>query len=190
MIYSPEFWSKEAYRAKVKTVRTRRQHRPRARRRSRRFHSPARAMGRPHGRAAVPAQPPTGYSDKSETWVNTGALLNRLNFALALSSNKIPGTKSDLEAHVSARTPSQIPTKPWRKLWPHFSTVRHRPSKPKQLWKRAWMIRKSCKPRLTIQVKHVNQQLIAGLVLGAPEFQRRCAARLVAPPSGALLNDD
>ena len=31
-------------------------------------------------------QPPTGYSDKAETWVNTGALLNRLNFALSFAS--------------------------------------------------------------------------------------------------------
>ena len=28
------------------------------------------------------AQPPTGYSDVAATWVNTGALMNRLNFAL------------------------------------------------------------------------------------------------------------
>ena len=31
-------------------------------------------------------QPPTGYADRAEAWVNTGALLNRMNFALALSS--------------------------------------------------------------------------------------------------------
>ena len=98
MIYSPEFWSKEAYRAKVKQP----------------FElaaSTARALGAEVdvtlplaqwvGRMGEPlfqAQPPTGYSDKSETWVNTGALLNRLNFALALSSNKVPGTKSDLQS--------------------------------------------------------------------------------------------
>ena len=26
-------------------------------------------------------QPPTGYADRAEAWVNTGALLNRMNFA-------------------------------------------------------------------------------------------------------------
>ena len=35
------------------------------------------------------AQPPTGYSDKAEAWVNSGALLNRMNFALALGSGQM-----------------------------------------------------------------------------------------------------
>ncbi len=43
-------------------------------------------------------QPPTGYSDKSETWVNTGALLNRLNFALAFAGDKMGGATVDLNA--------------------------------------------------------------------------------------------
>ena len=33
-------------------------------------------------------QPPTGYADKAEAWVNSGALLNRMNFAVALSSGR------------------------------------------------------------------------------------------------------
>jgi uncharacterized protein (DUF1800 family) len=41
-------------------------------------------------------QPPTGYPDQAEDWVNTGALLERLNFGLALASNRIPGTRVDL----------------------------------------------------------------------------------------------
>src|SRR6185436_482004 len=35
------------------------------------------------------AQPPTGYSDKAEAWVNSGALLNRMNFALALTGGQM-----------------------------------------------------------------------------------------------------
>ena len=41
-------------------------------------------------------QAPTGYPDTAEHWVNTGALLERLNFALAFVSNRIPGTRVDL----------------------------------------------------------------------------------------------
>ncbi|HYY59189.1 MAG TPA: DUF1800 family protein, partial [Pyrinomonadaceae bacterium] len=41
-------------------------------------------------------QAPTGYPDRAEDWVNTGALLERLNFGLALASNRIPGTRVDL----------------------------------------------------------------------------------------------
>ena len=41
------------------------------------------------------AQPPTGYSDKADVWINTGALMNRLNFALALAADKLPGVQVD-----------------------------------------------------------------------------------------------
>jgi hypothetical protein len=42
-------------------------------------------------------QAPTGYPDTAEDWVNTGALLERLNFAIAIASNRIPGTRVDLK---------------------------------------------------------------------------------------------
>lgn len=42
-------------------------------------------------------QTPNGYPDTAEDWVNTGALLERLNFAVALASNRIPGTKVNLK---------------------------------------------------------------------------------------------
>src|SRR5262249_5952684 len=32
-------------------------------------------------------QPPTGYKDTADAWVNTGALVNRINFALKLAQN-------------------------------------------------------------------------------------------------------
>ena len=36
-------------------------------------------------------QPPTGYADRADAWVNTGALLNRMNFAVALASGRMRG---------------------------------------------------------------------------------------------------
>ena len=42
-------------------------------------------------------QAPTGYPDTAEDWVNTGALLERLNYSIALSSNQIAGTRVDLK---------------------------------------------------------------------------------------------
>ena len=36
-------------------------------------------------------QPPTGYKDSADTWVNTGALVNRMNVALSLASGTLPG---------------------------------------------------------------------------------------------------
>ena len=47
------------------------------------------------------AQPPTGYSDKAAVWVNSGAMLNRMNFAVALASNRIPGIRVE-ETKASA----------------------------------------------------------------------------------------
>ena len=60
-------------------------------------------------------QAPTGYPDTAEDWVNTGALLERLNFAVAVASNRIPGTfvnlklfDSEDKAHVLDRAVAAI----------------------------------------------------------------------------------
>lgn len=45
---------------------------------------------------------PTGYPDMAEDWVNTGALLERINFAVALASNRIPGTRVNLSNYKAA----------------------------------------------------------------------------------------
>ncbi|MFL6256955.1 MAG: DUF1800 domain-containing protein [Pyrinomonadaceae bacterium] len=51
-------------------------------------------------------QAPTGYPDEASYWVNTGALLERLNFSLALVSNRIPGTRVDLARFVGEEATS------------------------------------------------------------------------------------
>ena len=43
-------------------------------------------------------QAPTGFPDKGQYWINTGALLNRMNFGLAIASQRIAGTRLDLLA--------------------------------------------------------------------------------------------
>jgi hypothetical protein len=60
------------------------------------FHQWIARMGQP----LYGFQTPNGYSDVAEDWVNTGALLERINFALALASNRIPGTRADLSRFV------------------------------------------------------------------------------------------
>jgi uncharacterized protein (DUF1800 family) len=93
---SPEFNSVESYRAKIKTpfelaissIRTlggETNGGPG-------IHQWIAKMGEP----LYMYQAPTGYPDLAENWVNTGALLERLNFGLALASNRIPGTRVDL----------------------------------------------------------------------------------------------
>jgi hypothetical protein len=43
-------------------------------------------------------QAPTGFPDKGQYWINTGSLLNRMNFGLAIAAQKIPGINFDLAA--------------------------------------------------------------------------------------------
>jgi uncharacterized protein (DUF1800 family) len=98
---SPEFSSADAYRAKVKrpfelavsavrTLGADTNGGPQ-------FHQWIARMGQP----LYGFQTPNGYSDVAENWVNTGALLERMNFGLALVSNRIPGTRVDLSRFVS-----------------------------------------------------------------------------------------
>ncbi len=52
-------------------------------------------------------QTPNGYSDTAEAWVNTGGLLERLNFGLTLASNRIPGTRVDLKRFLESGAAEQ-----------------------------------------------------------------------------------
>ena len=45
-------------------------------------------------------QTPNGYSDSAESWVNTGGLLERMNFGLALASNRVQGTRVNLASII------------------------------------------------------------------------------------------
>jgi len=53
------------------------------------------------------AQPPTGYSDKAEAWVNSGALLNRMNFAVALTSGQMRALRAGSIPYRTA-TPDDV----------------------------------------------------------------------------------
>lgn len=50
-------------------------------------------------------QAPTGFPDRGQYWINTGSLLSRMNFGLALASGKIPGIKTDLPEMNKNREP-------------------------------------------------------------------------------------
>jgi len=170
MIYSPEFWSRDAYRAKVKTP-------------YELVVSSVRALGTDVdtpmplvqwvGRIGEPlyqCQPPTGYSDKSETWVNSGALLNRLNFSLALAGNKVRGSRSDVAALLGAESDTD-PKQTLDRAVEIFlgeaapgtvNTLQRQLESPQVT-----------QAKLDDPVKQVDLGVVTGLVLGAPEFQRR-----------------
>jgi uncharacterized protein (DUF1800 family) len=171
MIYSPEFWSRAAFRAKVKTP----------------FElvaSTARALGADVDQPMQLAQwvsrigeplyqclTPNGYSDKAATWVSTGALLNRMNFAVALTSNKVRGSQVDINSLVGTDvgTNSKLAL---ARVETEFLAGQVSDSTHTTLEK------EMAEPRilgakLDDPVTQVNVGLITGLVLGSPEFQKR-----------------
>ena len=104
MFVSPEFWSRESYRAKVKTP-------------EEFVLSAVRATGGEVERPAIVlnamnqlgmpfygCQTPNGYSWIASAWVNSGDLLTRINIALALAGHKL-GTATDLDALMKIKGP-------------------------------------------------------------------------------------
>ena len=84
LFHSPEFWADGSYRAKVKTPL---EFVASAVRATGADVDDAMPLARQLNNMGMPlygAQPPTGYSMKADTWVSSSALLNRMNFALAL----------------------------------------------------------------------------------------------------------
>jgi len=171
MIYSPEFWSREAFRAKVKEPFELAASTARALNADTAITFPLMQWVGRMGEPLFQAQPPTGYSDKAEMWVNTGALLNRLNFALALSSNKVPGTSVSIDSMLGqdASSDPQAALAAAINLFLDGQIA----SQTRQTLEDRMSDPQVVQAALDDPVKHVNQALVAGLVLGAPEFQRR-----------------
>ncbi|MGA2852186.1 MAG: DUF1800 family protein [Terracidiphilus sp.] len=88
---SPEFWSEGDYRAKVKTPLEFVVSAARASNLNTDNLQPLVNALHDMGMPLYGAIPPTGYKWDASDWVSTGALVNRMNFALTLASNKLPG---------------------------------------------------------------------------------------------------
>ncbi|MEE8147613.1 MAG: DUF1800 family protein, partial [Longimicrobiales bacterium] len=52
------------------------------------------------GDAPYLAEPPTGYEESSAGWASSGAMLNRMNFAVALVSGSMRGVRLDGRAFM------------------------------------------------------------------------------------------
>jgi uncharacterized protein (DUF1800 family) len=91
LFHSPDFWATGAYRAKVKTPIEYVVSAVRASNVDTDNMQPLVNALRDMGMPLYGAVPPTGYKWESSTWVSTGALVNRMNFALTLAANKLPG---------------------------------------------------------------------------------------------------
>jgi uncharacterized protein (DUF1800 family) len=183
LFHSPEFWDDTTYRAKVKTPLEFVASAVRATGAEIDDAQPLVGQLNRMGMPLYGAQPPTGYSMKAETWVSSSALLNRMNFALALTSGKIKGVKVDaaqlagngppppdatatlsaletslLVGGVSAQTHDSIVAQ--------IEAARNNGGPPKPDNKAG-----ARKPADAGRAPDVST--IAGLLLGSPEFQRR-----------------
>ena len=172
MYNSPEFWAPESYRAKVKTP-------------LEFVVSAVRASGadvanpqplvnqlQKLGMPLYGMQPPTGYPMKAEAWVNSAALLNRMNFSLALASGKLPGIQWNPAASVDQ---NQLPSDPAGAL-ANFETAFLEGDVSKQT--HATILNQLNDPQAAMRnnipgAQGTNFRLIGGLLLGSPEFQRR-----------------
>ncbi|HWY46881.1 MAG TPA: DUF1800 domain-containing protein [Bryobacteraceae bacterium] len=93
MLDSKEFWSQGAYRAKVKTPFEMVASSVRALDAN---VTDAWALANQVGNLGEPLyrkQEPTGYSNLNSDWVNSAALLGRMNFAVQVTKNQVPGVK-------------------------------------------------------------------------------------------------
>jgi uncharacterized protein (DUF1800 family) len=174
MFKSPEFWSPDAYRAKVKTPL---EFVVSAVRASGAQVEDARALvGTLNNMGMMPygMTPPTGYSMKADVWVNSSALLGRMNFALGLAAGKIRGIKIDSAVGTAAGA-SEAMTDPQQTLATleksllsgDISKQTH-DTISKQLEDP-----KISRRRLDDPKRPPNVAAITGLILGSPEFQRR-----------------
>jgi uncharacterized protein (DUF1800 family) len=174
MFKSPEFWSSDTYRAKVKTPL---EFVVSAVRASGAEVDDARALvGTLNNMGMMPygMMPPTGYSMKADVWVNSSALLGRMNFALGLAAGKIRGVKVD-STNLAAGTTAEAPPDPQRALATledsllagDISKQTH-DTISKQLEDSTISQRRLDDPK-----RPPNVAAITGLILGSPEFQRR-----------------
>ncbi|MEO8036378.1 MAG: DUF1800 domain-containing protein [Acidobacteriota bacterium] len=168
VIDSPEFWSPAVYRSKVKSP----------------FEYAISAIRAVDGTISDPlpiarslqqggeplygAQPPTGYSDKADVWVNTGALMARLNFALTLAANKMPGVRSDvtrlIPSQAAAASDRSVDAMAMALTGGDLSretrdTIRERLATPDA--------------GTDAQGEEARLTMVAGLIIGSPEFQKQ-----------------
>ncbi len=185
LFHSPEFWADGTYRAKVKTPL---EFVASAVRATGADVEDAMPLARQLNNMGMPlygAQPPTGYSMKAETWVSSSALLNRMNFELALTSGKVKGVKVDA-AQLAGGMPAPDATMELSAMeatllaadvskQTHDSIVAQIDA-PKSLAMNQpdrWTDRKAPPRKPADAPRPPDASTIAGLLLGSPEFQRR-----------------
>jgi uncharacterized protein (DUF1800 family) len=195
LYHSPEFWSTTSYRAKIKTpvefvvsaVRASDAQidnlRPIA--------NELRTLGMP----LYGCVPPTGYNWQASSWVSTGALVDRMNFALGLAANRLQGIttswtpQADSSSGTMLATEAPSPDSEESRLEALIVTggvsdstraaVLQQFQQQSAQNQQVGSIQPTAAPgRPAFRQQGPSplerqDQLLAGLLLGSPEFQRR-----------------
>jgi hypothetical protein len=117
-------------------------------------------------------QPPTGYKMTADAWVNSSALLNRMNFGLALAGGRLPGIQWNPAVLTDG---TQLTSDPNVAL-AHFESLLLDGDVSEQTHQT--VLNQLNDPKAAARnnvpaMQGANMRLIAGLLLGSPEFQRR-----------------
>jgi uncharacterized protein (DUF1800 family) len=202
MIQSPEFFTRDTYRAKVKTPQDYVISAVRASGADVQSAGALAAAIAELGQPLYGMQTPNGYSMKADPWNSTSALVSRMNFALALSSNRVAGVHADLPALVASPAAADAPEA--ASLSPdakdrlledrilHMSVSDrtraaimqqiNAPADQQQSSLRQIGAKNARDPLATLRTPMTRPQgpsidpqiaLAAGLIFGSPEFQRR-----------------
>ena len=193
LYHSPEFWSTSVYRAKVKTPIEYVVSAVRASDANIENLRPIANALRTLGMPLYGCVPPTGYNWKASDWVSTGALVDRMNFALGLAANRLPGIttswnpqsdesaatmlatddvsaeseESRLESLLVAGGVSDSTRSAVLQQFQQQNAQMQGPSaQPISTQNRP-------APRAQAATLERQDQLLAGLLIGSPEFQRR-----------------
>jgi uncharacterized protein (DUF1800 family) len=155
---SPEFWAPDAYRAKVKTPL---EFVVSALRTTGAEVSDAQQLIQSLQKMGMPLygmQPPTGYSMKAESWVNSSALIDRMNFSLALAAGRMRGVSVDPQRALGQEKMAE-PSSSFDRLTQALLAGDVSPQTKQTVEKEMGTA--------------PSPAVIAGLLLGSPEFQRR-----------------
>jgi uncharacterized protein (DUF1800 family) len=168
MVLSPEFFSEGAYRAKIKTpfemvvsaVRTANAD----------VDSPL-VLGQQIAQLGEPLYrkiEPTGYSNVNTQWISSAALLSRMNFALALASNQLPGVRVSQEVwqQMAQNDPMNVA----------HNILCGEPEERTAAAIRKMLTTRDAQDELVLSARLRSRRmasLVAGVALGSPEFQRR-----------------
>lgn len=198
LFHSSEFWNSDVYRAKVKTPVEFVVSAARAGNADIENMQPLANTVREMGMPLYGCVTPNGYSWQAETWVSTNALVNRMNFALSLAANRLPGISiawdptetvnndtTTLEASPAAPDPQTEETRLESVLisggvsdTTRAAVLQQFEQQRTQNQNAATSVPVAATDRQKYRARAVSEsekqdQLLAGLLIGSPEFQRR-----------------